>query len=96
MLAQRTLGHGGVPTAERTSCAESPSAREPLVDVEAAHTCEVRVLDIALVSGHTGTVNHDVVCGLLTRCLQDVSATMLVWPFCLFVTCPLMFNYFFP
>jgi hypothetical protein len=54
------------------------------------------MLDIALVAGHTGTVNHDVVCGLLTKCLQDVSATMLVLPFCLFVTCPLMFNYFFP
>jgi hypothetical protein len=33
------------------------------------------------VSGHTGTVNRDVICGLLAECLQDVSSVMFTMPY---------------
>jgi hypothetical protein len=49
------------------------------------------VLDIAVMSGHTGTINHDVVCGLLAEYLQDVCSTMLMMPY-LFV-CYWVFNF---
>jgi hypothetical protein len=35
------------------------------------------MLDIALASGRGGTINHDAICGLLTKCLQDVSFAIL-------------------
>jgi hypothetical protein len=43
------------------------------------------MLDIALVSGRTGTINCNVACGLLIECLQDVSSIILMLPFWLFV-----------
>jgi hypothetical protein len=52
----------------------SASAQDALVK---SHTGEANVCDIALVSGRIGAINHDVVCGLLTECLQDVSSTVL-------------------
>jgi hypothetical protein len=41
------------------------------------------VLDIALTSGRGGAVSHDTICGLLTKCLQDVSSVVLAM-LCLF------------
>jgi hypothetical protein len=35
------------------------------------------VLDVALASGCRGAINRDVVCGLLTECLEDVSFAIL-------------------
>jgi hypothetical protein len=35
------------------------------------------VLDVALASGCGGAINRDVVCGLLTECLEDVSFAIL-------------------
>jgi hypothetical protein len=65
----RDSGCGGVHATERTSGAESPSVREPLVDIETAHTHEASMSDIVLVSGHARTVNRDAVYGLLIECL---------------------------
>jgi hypothetical protein len=45
----------------------------PFADVEDTFARETGVLDISLVSGRGGPVNHDVVCRLMTECLQDVS-----------------------
>jgi hypothetical protein len=56
---------------------ESPSSREPPIEIEAALTRETSMLDIALALGRRGTINHDAVCGLLTECLQDVSFAIL-------------------
>jgi hypothetical protein len=42
--------------------AKSPSSREPSADPKSATPRDTGVLDIALVSGRTRTVNSDVVC----------------------------------
>jgi hypothetical protein len=60
---------------------EFPLLWEPLADIEDALAYETSVLDIVLASGHGEAINHDVVCGLLTKCLQDVSSTILVMPY---------------
>jgi hypothetical protein len=65
---------------------ESPSSREPPIEVEAALTHETGVLDIALASGRGGTINRNVVCGFLTECLQDLSFAILTM-FYLFARC---------
>jgi hypothetical protein len=65
---------------------ESPSSREPPVEVEAARAHETSELDIVLVSGHGGTINCDVVCDLLTKCLQEVTSAILVMSY-LFARC---------
>jgi hypothetical protein len=46
------------------------------IEVKVAFACETGVLDIVLASGCGGIVNHNVVCGLLTKCLQDVSSAI--------------------
>jgi hypothetical protein len=58
-------GYGG--KGVRTT--KSPLLREPSADVEDALAHETSVLDIALASRHGEAINHDVVCGLLTKCL---------------------------
>jgi hypothetical protein len=40
---------------------KSPSSQEPLADIEATPIDEASVLDIVLVLGQAGTVNHKVV-----------------------------------
>jgi hypothetical protein len=45
------------------------------------------VLDIALMSGRGGAVSRDVICSLLTECLQDVSPAVPVM-LCLFTLLP--------
>jgi hypothetical protein len=62
-------GRGGVCVVEQVTGVESASAGGPLDQIETAHTHEASVLDIVLVSGHTRTVDCDVVCILLTECL---------------------------
>jgi hypothetical protein len=59
---------------------------KPTIEVEAALTRETSMQDLALALGHGGTINRDVVCGLLTECLQDVSYAVLVMSY-LFVHC---------
>jgi hypothetical protein len=44
------------------------------------------VLDIALTLGHRGAVSRDAICGLLTKCLQDVSSVVPAM-LCLFAFC---------
>jgi hypothetical protein len=51
----------------------SASARDSPDEVETAPTRDITVCDVALVSRRTGAIDYDVVCGLLTECLQDVS-----------------------
>jgi hypothetical protein len=46
----------------------------PSVQIETTHTRKASMLDIALVSGRTWIIDHDVVCGLVTYYLQDVSS----------------------
>jgi hypothetical protein len=75
---------------EEVHAAKSPSPREPPADIEIATPHDTSVLDIALVSGHAGTVDRDAVCGLLTKCLQDVSFAMFVMPY--LVICCWVFN----
>jgi hypothetical protein len=58
-----------------------PSSREPPTDSKSATPRDTGVLDIALVLGHMGTVNYDVVCGLLVECLQYMSSTMFAIPY---------------
>jgi hypothetical protein len=66
---------------------KSPSSREPPIEVEATPAArETSMLDIALASGHGGTINHDDVCGLLTECLQDVNFAILMMSY-LFACC---------
>jgi hypothetical protein len=65
---------------------ESPSSREPPIEVEAALTRETSMLDIALASGRGGSISHEAVCGLLTECLQDVSFAILTMSY-LFSCC---------
>jgi hypothetical protein len=50
--------------------AESSLLQEPSTDVEDALARDTSVLDIALVLGRRGAINHDTICGLLTECLQ--------------------------
>jgi hypothetical protein len=62
--------------------AKSPSSCEPLADPKKNTTPpDTGMLDIVLVSRHAGTVNHDAVCSLLTKCLQDVSSATLAMPY---------------
>jgi hypothetical protein len=75
---------------EEVHAAKSPSPREPPTDIEIATPRDTSVLDIVLVSGHAGTVDRDVVCGLLTKCLRDVSSAMFVMPY--LVICCWVFN----
>jgi hypothetical protein len=65
---------------------DSHSLREPPIEVETALTHDTSVLEIALASGHGVTINRDVVCGLLTECLQDVSFAILMMSY-LFAHC---------
>jgi hypothetical protein len=62
---------------EEVHATKSPLLQEPPFDIETATPHDTSVLDIALVSGHTGTVTRDDICGLLAECLQDVSSAML-------------------
>jgi hypothetical protein len=69
--------------------------REPPTEVEDARAHETDVLDIAQASGRGEAINRDDVCGMLTKCLRDVGAIVLVVP-CLSVCCwvfnfPLLF-----
>jgi hypothetical protein len=54
---------------EEVHAAPSPTSREPLADAETATPRDTSMLDIALVSGGAGTVNHDFVCDMLAECL---------------------------
>jgi hypothetical protein len=63
---------------------KSPSSREPLANPRSITPRNTDVLDIALVSGHTGTINHDAICGPLAKCLQDVSSAMFTMPYWVF------------
>jgi hypothetical protein len=52
------------------------------------------MLDIALVSRCAGTIDRDVVCGVLTECLQDVSSNAFVmhtFVICYFILNPRLF-----
>jgi hypothetical protein len=83
-------GSRGVCTNEPVTGAGSSSTKDPSVHVEASQAHGASVLDIALVLGCAGTVDRDVVCGLLMECLQDVSSNALVLR--IFVTCYLVIN----
>jgi hypothetical protein len=78
--AAKDLGGEGVRTTE------SPSSWEPPIEVKAALACKTNVLDIALALGRRRTINHNIVCGLLTECLQDTSFTILALSY-LFARC---------
>jgi hypothetical protein len=65
---------------------DSLSSLEPPVEVEAALAHETGVLDNALALGREGTTKRDVVCGLLTECLQDISSAVLMMSY-LFARC---------
>jgi hypothetical protein len=54
-----------------------------VVDSSAGSSKGTSALDIALILGRGGAVNCDVICSLLTDCLQDVSLAVPVM-FCLF------------
>jgi hypothetical protein len=45
---------------------KSSSTRDPLVQVETAHTHEASVCDVAVVLGCTKAIDRNVVCDLLT------------------------------
>jgi hypothetical protein len=62
-------GRGDVHADEQLTVDGSASTRDPLVEVETAPTREITVCDVALVSRHTGAIDRDAVCGLLTECL---------------------------
>jgi hypothetical protein len=79
----KDLRCGDVCVAKQVSGVKSASARDPPVQAETTHTREASVLDIALVLGHTGTINRNAVCCLLTECLQDVCCAI-------FASCPLV------
>jgi hypothetical protein len=66
---------------EEVHATPSPTLREPLADTKTATPHDTSVLDIALVSGRVGTVNHDSVCGVLPECLQDVGSNLLMTPY---------------
>jgi hypothetical protein len=75
-------------------CLAKPSLLgKPSPDVEDILAHRTDVLDIALASRHGGAISRDTVCGLLTKCLQDVSCAIDVM-FCLFVLL-LDFRFFF-
>jgi hypothetical protein len=65
--------------------------QDPPVQVETTHTHEASVCDITLVSGCTGAIDRDAVCGLLTVCLQDVSS--IAFTLHLVVVCYLASNF---
>jgi hypothetical protein len=77
---------------EEVHAAKSPSSREPPADIETATPHDTSMLDIALVSGCAGTVNHDAICGLLAECLLDVSCAMFMMLY--LVVCCWVFNIF--
>jgi hypothetical protein len=56
---------------------KSPLLREPSADAKDALAHKTSVMDVVLASRRRGGINHDVVCGLLTECLEDVSFTIL-------------------
>jgi hypothetical protein len=89
-VGTKDSGGGGVHADERLTGAGSASAQDHLVQVEACHGRRADVLDIALVSRHAGIVDHDVVYGLLSECLQDVSSDALMLH--TFVVCYLVLN----
>jgi hypothetical protein len=69
------------------------SARDPLVGVQTAPTCDITMCAVVLVSRCTGAIDRDVVCDLLIECLQDVSFVTLALH--LLVTCYLVSNFSF-
>jgi hypothetical protein len=73
------IGKGSRGKGVRTT--ESPLLREPSTDVEDAHAHETSVLDIAVASRCEEATNHDTVCGLLTKCLYNVSSAILAMPY---------------
>jgi hypothetical protein len=76
-------GHEDIHADEQLSADGSASARDPWVEVGTAPTHEVTMCDVALVSRRTRAIDRDVVYGLLTECLQDVSFV----PFALYLFC---------
>jgi hypothetical protein len=76
----KELGH------KEVYAAKSPSSWEPRADPESTTPRDTSMPDIALVSGHTGTINRDAVCSPLANCLQDVSSAMFTTPY-LFACC---------
>jgi hypothetical protein len=72
-------GSGGTHGHEQVPGTVSVPLQDPPARVEVSHGLVASVVDVAL-SGHVGVVNHGNVCGLLTRCLQDVCFTALHIP----------------
>jgi hypothetical protein len=91
-LAGASIDGGAKESCRQEVCiSKSSSSQEPLANPESGTPHDTSVLDIALMSGSTRTVNHDAVCGLLAMCLQDVRSTMFMMPY-LFV-CYWVFNF---
>jgi hypothetical protein len=78
-----SVGTGGGCGGKNVRLTESSLLQEPSTDVGDAIARDNCVLDIALASGHGGAINHDAVCALLAKCLQDVSSVVSSM-FCLF------------
>jgi hypothetical protein len=81
---------GGVRTDNQLASAGSASTRDPPVQVKTCPSHGADVLDITLVLRHAGDFDHDVVCGLLSKCLQDGSSDALVLH--TFIVCYLVLN----
>jgi hypothetical protein len=72
-LRIKDSGHEDVHANEQLSGDVLASARGHRIEVQTSPTREIALCDGALVSHHTGAIDRDVVCGLLTECLRDVS-----------------------
>jgi hypothetical protein len=81
---------GGVHTDDRLIGARFASTQDPPVQVKARHGCGADVLNITLVSRHTGIIERDAVYDLLSECSWDVSCNALVLH--TFVVCYLVLN----
>jgi hypothetical protein len=81
MMVASSTGTGKGPRGKGVRTTKSPLLREPSADVKDALAHETNVMDIALALEHRGAINCDIVCSLLTKCLQDVSSVVLVMPY---------------
>jgi nitrous oxidase accessory protein NosD len=77
-----TVVHSSI-GASKGSGGEDVRLQEPLIVVEGIVVHESGMIDVALTSRHEGVIDRDIVCSLLTECLQDVRFAVVVM-LCLF------------
>jgi hypothetical protein len=66
-------GREGIHIDELVTGHGSASTETSLVEVETTLTRDITMCNVALVSCHTGAIDHNAVYGLLIECLQDVN-----------------------